>query len=168
MQIKDIKYDDKSTWKKYKKPIYVVLERTNIETGIENGLEHWKFQDGEKCFNQTTHLFKNGDITGNKLKTNYLGIFTTEEEMLACFDLYKQIGHKVSIQFETPKEENTMIQVNTFITKELKDSLDTYCTSTGRLQKDVIVMAIEKYLDGKNQIIEEIQKLQKLLKDKEN
>ena len=163
MEIKDIKYEDKKTWKKYKKPIYVVLERTNIDTGISNGLEHWKFQDGERCFNQTTYLFKNGDLTGNRLKTNYLGLFTTEEEMMTCYNLFTQLGYEPSKQFEE-KEEQTIL-VNGHITKELKEKLDTYCTATGKLQRDVITKAIEKYLDNKNEIIEEIQKLQKLLKD---
>lgn len=162
MQIVDIKYEDKKTWNKYKNPIYVVLERTNIETGESNGIEHWKFQDGTKCFNQTIWLFKNGDMTGTKFKTSYHGIYTTEKEMLEHFNIMKDLGYKICNQF---KEDKNITQILTRVTVDLKNKLDKYCVATGKSQKDVIVCAIEQYLKNKNDIINEIQKLQELLKD---
>ena len=61
------------------------------------------------------------------------------------------------------KEKEIPETIGAKIPRELKNRLDEYSLSTGKMQKDIIVEALDRFLQGKEEIIKEIRHLQKLL-----
>lgn len=68
---------------------------------------------------------------------------------------------KKEIEMESVEEE--MVAISAVIPKDLKEKLDNYAQGTGKQQKEIVVEALRKLIEGKESIIEQIRKLQELL-----
>lgn len=74
------------------------------------------------------------------------------------------INGRKNKDIQTKSEERShKIFIGAKIPQSLKNKIDRYSDSTGKNQSKVIVEALEKYLNGKDKIIEQIKELQKLL-----
>ena len=70
---------------------------------------------------------------------------------------------KAKVGKETEVMEEEMVAISAIIPKDLKEKLDNYAQGTGKQQKEIVVEALRKLIEGKESIIEQIRKLQELL-----